>query len=57
MLKWLYDTLEVFRFALQQYHDRPFEVAAAGYQHPQRTDKPEVNVVSTQELGQLVKGT
>ncbi len=42
--------------ALQQYHDRPFEVAVAERQHTQRLTKPQANPVSAGQPGRQAKG-
>ena len=57
MLNWTKKALDFFLRALQQYHDRPFEVAVAERQHTQRPAKSQANLLSAEELGRLAKGT
>jgi hypothetical protein len=57
VLKPITTVFSFFARALRQYHDRPFEMAAAGYQYPENPGKPQSTAVSEPELGPLAKGT
>ncbi len=57
MLNRIQQALVFYIRALQQFHDRPFEVAVAERQHTQRPAKSQANLLSAEELGRLAKGT